>query len=311
MNPFVVTLAVAAVMLSKPVITATAVTPDGKGFVVGSQSGVMMREWDGEPQQAVATQLDNVHALEFSPDGSALAVSGGSPAEFGSVELWSWPGRARVGQLDGHDDIVYETAWLGDGNVIVTASADRTVRVWQTATGKEIAKLVGHSGPVLCLAVSPDAALLCTGSTDQTIRVWDTRSWQLVRTFTNHLGPVHSLSFKPLGRASGAAGAPIELASAGGDGTVRIWQPGIGRMLRIVRHPAPVFAIWWTPDNSLVSGSKRGLHIIDSASGDMVRNRPNGDEWVTSLAVSPDHKRIVVGTSSGNVEVVSVVTTDR
>ena len=42
----------------------------------------------------------------FSPDGRVLAVAGGTPAVSGIVELWSWPNRERLGQLDGHQDIV-------------------------------------------------------------------------------------------------------------------------------------------------------------------------------------------------------------
>src|SRR5437867_7924811 len=41
-----------------------------------------------------------------------------------------------------------------------TASADRTVRVWEAESGRQIARLAGHSGPVLCLAVSPDGKLV-------------------------------------------------------------------------------------------------------------------------------------------------------
>lgn len=294
----------------QPSITALAASPDGENVLIGSQRGVEVQSWVGERTSAFNTELAHVHDLAFSPDGRALAVAGGSPAEFGVIELWSWPGRKLIGRLEGHDDVVYGAAWVDAGR-IATCSADRTVRVWDVAAGTEVANLAGHSGPVLCLAVSPDAALLCTGSTDQTIRVWDTRSWQLLRTFTNHLGPVQSLAFRPAALASTRPPAAIELASAGGDGTVRIWQPAIGRMVRIIRHTSPVFALAWIDAKTLAAGSRDGLGTIDAASGNLVHDHPTSVGWITSLGVSPDQKRLAVGTASNEVHVIASMTTDQ
>src|SRR5436305_1087616 len=79
------------------------------------------------------------------------------------------------------------------------------------------------------------------GSADQTIRVWSVADGQLLRSLDNHLGPVHALAVRP-GRA---ADESVTLASASGDGTVRVWQPTVGRQVRIVRHPSPVFTLSW------------------------------------------------------------------
>ena len=287
-------------------ITALAPTPDGREILAGSQAGVFFAAAANEPPKAIPTELDHVHHLAFSRDGALLAVAGGSPGEFGSVELWSWPERNLVGQLDGHDDVVYDAVWLGDGKTIVTGSADRTVRVWEAATGKQLVKLAGHSGPVLCLATSHDGKLLCSGSADQTIRVWETATWQLVRAMTNHLGPVHALSFRPRDGSGGAIGQDL-LASAGGDGTVRFWQPGIGRMVRIVRHPVPVHCLAWNDRGMIWTGAKDGkLRAIDSESGDFVSERPAGGGWLLSLVALSATHRLIAGSTSGDLTVIEL-----
>jgi WD40 repeat protein len=70
---------------------------------------------------------------------------------------------------------VYSGAFSPDGLRIVTASADTTARIWDTATGKEIAVLRGHDDAVYSAAFSPDGLRIVTASADTTARIWDTR----------------------------------------------------------------------------------------------------------------------------------------
>lgn len=286
-----------ALQAQKPAVTALVATPDGKGFVQGSQAGIVAHSSAGGEQQTIVTKLEHVHALAFSPSGKVLAAAGGSPAQSGAVELWSWPGRTLLGRLEGHADVVYDVVWLDGGKRLATASADRTVRIWDIPSRKSLDTFTGHSGPVLALALSPDGKWLCSGSADQTIRVWSISDGKLVRTLVNHLGPVHHLAFRPVPDKE----QPPYLASAGGDATVRIWQPSIGRMVRIVRHPGPVFAVQWSPDGSrLYTGGKDGVvRTVEADSDAFLEERKVGSVWVTSLAATPTH--LVIGDSRGAV----------
>ena len=282
-----------------PGIAALVAAPDGSGWLRGSQAGVIFRPSSDAPERPIPTGLDHVHALVFSPDGSTLAVAGGSPGEFGAVELLSWPAGDVLGRLDGHEDVVYDVVWLDGGKALATASADEVVRIWDARTRLEVAALEGHSGPVLALAVSPDGGWLCSGGADGTIRVWEPRPWRPARALTNHLGPVNALAFRP----AQPGGRPATLASAGGDGTVRVWQPVIGRMVRIVRHPAAVLCVAWDRDGShLVTGAKDGHLRVVAGGGDVVlAERSLSRDWITALIVPSGDSPLIAGDSGGQV----------
>jgi WD40 repeat protein len=84
---------------------------------------------------------------------------------------------------------------------------------------------------------------------------------------------------------------------------VRLWQPAIGRMVRIVRHPAAVLCVAWDRDGShLITGSKDGrLRVVDGDSDAVLTERHLSRGWITGLTVPPDGSPILAGDSDGMV----------
>jgi TPR repeat protein len=74
--------------------------------------------------------------------------------------------------LQGHGASVRYAAFSPDGQRVLTASADKTARVWDVSTGTELALLQGHEGGVWSAAFSPDGERIVTGSADDSARVW-------------------------------------------------------------------------------------------------------------------------------------------
>jgi WD40 repeat protein len=69
-------------------------------------------------------------------------------------------------------------AFSSDGKTVVSGSADRTLRVWDVASGQILRILQGHTDAVRAIAYSPDGKLVASGSNDNTIRVWPILSQQ-------------------------------------------------------------------------------------------------------------------------------------
>ena len=73
----------------------------------------------------------------------------------------------------GHSGEVLSVAIAPDGKTALSGSDDKTLRLWDLASGREIRKFEGHSGWVRSVAFSPDGKTALSGSADHTMRLWD------------------------------------------------------------------------------------------------------------------------------------------
>ena len=75
--------------------------------------------------------------------------------------------------LTGHADWVRAVAVSPDGRRVVTASNDRTLKVWELESGRELQTLSGNAGWVRAVALTPDPWRAVSASADRTLKVWE------------------------------------------------------------------------------------------------------------------------------------------
>ena len=130
---------------------------------------------------------------------------------------------SRVAILRGHSGGVYTAVYSSDGVRILTASDDKTARIWDVRTGRQLLVLRGHAAAVFGAAYSPDGTRVVSASDDKTARIWDARTGKQLAVLRGHENSIFNVAYSPDG---------TRIVTASSDKTARIWDARDGRTAR-------------------------------------------------------------------------------
>jgi WD40 repeat protein len=200
--------------------------------------------------------------VAFAPDGARIAL--GSQDQL--VTIFPADGSTPIA-LKGHTAAVLDVGFSPDGKSVVSASADRTARVWRVVPDARDRRsstagpgpgdpvvLRGHTADVTLAAFSPDGAQVLTASADATARVWRADGTGVPVVLVGHRAPITHAAFS-------RDGARVVTASA--DGTARVWDAtGRGEILSLPHVDGPVNWAEFSPDGTrVVTAAASGTHI--------------------------------------------------
>ncbi|MER6174548.1 protein kinase [Streptosporangium sp. NPDC001681] len=174
-------------------------------------------------------------------NGSPVAVTGDGD---GTLYFWNLKSRRLLRVVSAHRDDVNWLAFgkIGKRSVVVSASADKTLKIWDLVTRKRYGKVYrGHSGRVFSVAFGKlgDRTVVASGGKDKKIRIWDPKTSKTIgKPLKGHGGNVYSLAF-------GTVDGRTVLVSGSTDGTVRLWDPAEGKPLgkAIKAHKGGVYSV--------------------------------------------------------------------
>jgi RNA polymerase sigma factor (sigma-70 family) len=267
-----------------------AFSPAGKTLVSAGWDWTV-RLWEAETGKQLACypapQIEG-RTVAVSRNGTRLAVA----RKGGAIVLVD----ARTGKeqrrLAGHKGGVVTLAFGPEDRTLASAGMDKTVRLWNLATGQAF-HVLEHFGPVLNLAYAVDGKLLVSSTKKRKVHVWDAVTGKEIRQL-EHAQPVHSIALAPDGRT---------LAAGGQDGMVVVWDALTGRALRrLGPHSGFVIALAFAPDGrTLAAGNWRETRVWELATAKERTTFPSHCGDVTAIAFAPDGRTLATAGSDNTI----------
>ena len=263
-------------------------SPDAGARLIGQAIALSLPALAANPRE-LPRQLYGRLGTNALPAAAAIVTAARRDPDFRPAPRWPGltpPGAERL-LLVGHQGPVQSACFSPDGARVVTASYDRTARLWDAATGQELAALHGHEGRVESASFSPDGARIVTASWDCTARMWNAATGQELAALRGHEDRVWSARFSPDG---------ARIVTASYDRTARIWDAATRQELAALHgHENWVWSACFSPDGARVvtASDDRTARLWDAATAQELAALRGHEGPVLSACFSPDGARIV------------------
>ncbi|KAF1977501.1 nuclear distribution protein PAC1 [Bimuria novae-zelandiae CBS 107.79] len=233
-------------------ITCVAFHPVFSSLASGSEdTSIKIWDWEmGELERTVKGHTKGVLDVDFGgPRGGTLLASCSSDL---TIKLWDPTDEYKnIRTLPGHDHSVSAIRFIpsgaagapSSGNLLVSASRDKTLRIWDVTTGYCVKTIRGHVDWVRDVAPSFDGRWLLSGGTDQTARLWDANSGEAKSTFLGHEHVIECVAIAPpvsyaylatlvgLKKTPPLSSSAEFVATGSRDKTIKIWD-GRGTLIK-------------------------------------------------------------------------------
>lgn len=272
---------------ARELASAALLAQQSQSALIGRQAEEVLRQ--GSPDRAISLALSALKSVTANPNDR------GPPAVMGTlIEAYGEQRTAVI--FEGHEGPVYAVGFSPDGRQIVSGSLDRTIRLWDSATGEMLLTLQkAHEGAIRAVTFSPDQNSILSGGNDGMVRLWDARSGNERLTLGGQGQRVHSVGFSPDGS---------HVVSAFDDQTIHVWDTHSGaRVLVIDGLDVDPWQAAYTPDGAhiiavLTDGT---FKVWDARSGELIESLMAAGTDVRAIGLSPDGDRIVAAGADSNL----------
>lgn len=177
-------------------------------------------------------------------------------------------------------------------DMLITAGADKKVKLWNLPDGTLIKSIDAHDGAVNALAVSPDGKTLATGGDDKMVKLWNLPDGALRKSFTAHDGPVLSVAYLSDGS---------KLITGGADKKVKVWSADGSKLQTTIPTDDRILSVF-SAEGYVACGTTTHLKVWDT-SGDSVYDLPTEHTGgMTSITGNPASPGAYTGGADGKVK---------
>lgn len=177
-------------------VLSVAWSPDGMQILSSGYHEILVWDWG---TTALVRRIGNmgqrIYDMEFSPDGTLLAVACGTPGLLGEIRIVDWASGQITAVLGRSNDVVFDIAYAPDGKRMIAGFADGTARIFDAVSHTEIRSITSHADWVESVAYSDDGKRVATASRDKTAKVFLADSGELQSTYSEHNAAVKGIVF--------------------------------------------------------------------------------------------------------------------
>eukprot|EP01106_Pelomyxa_sp_JSP_P007152 TRINITY_DN2178_c0_g1_i1.p1 TRINITY_DN2178_c0_g1~~TRINITY_DN2178_c0_g1_i1.p1 ORF type:complete len:385 (+),score=87.84 TRINITY_DN2178_c0_g1_i1:122-1156(+) len=208
--------------------------------------------------------------------GNTIAAGSNS----GTIALFDLETMRLTAKFSGAHSFPITKLLFSGSDTLISASVDKTIKVWDVPTGKQKCVLAGHSGPVLCMDLSGNT--LVSGSSDNSVRVWDVRAGNTVAELRGHNDAIRCLQLGP--RSS--KDAALVVLSGSDDKALKMWDLRKNQFTCIMNeHTQPVRCAFFDTSKVYSGSLDKTIKVWDRA-GKCRKTLVGHEGAVSCLAVS-------------------------
>jgi WD40 repeat protein len=281
-----------------PVLTALDFSADDGLLAISGYHEVLLHKADGTGLAGrLIGQSERIESAAFSPDGTLLAVTGGSPGRLGEVQIWEVAERKLRHSVPVGFDTLYGASWSHDGTKVAFGCADNSVRAIDAASGQQVLYQGAHSDWVLDTVFSQDSSHLISVSRDRSMKLIEVATQRFVDNITSITPGALKGGLEAVDRHP----RKDELLIGGADGVPKVYKMirtqarQIGDDFNLIKayEPVPgrIFDVRFAPDGSrfVVGSSLDGageVRVYETDSGRLLAQLAGQQGAVYCVAVS-------------------------
>jgi WD40 repeat protein/serine/threonine protein kinase len=232
-----------------------------------------------------------VHRLVYRPDGKVVAA-----ANRNQIVLWDAATGVQQGAWSVSTKTITGLVFTANGKSLVSAGLDKTVKVWDPATGKVHAEFVaGHE--LHCLAVAPNGELIAAAGNTGFIHLWNVPHKKELTKRVHSKSMVVAIAFSP---------DSSQLVSGGQDGHVKLWNVADEQEpVKLPGHEGGVLGLAFSPDGKLLAsaGQDKFLRWTDRTSAKNSTRVKHESGPIVSFSFAADGRRVATAGTDGNVKI--------